>query len=233
MSVHIGAEEGAIAETVLLPGDPLRAKFIAEHFLSDVHCYTKVRNMFGFTGTYKGVRISVQGAGMGLPSTAIYVNELINEYAVKTIIRVGTTGSLRADLEIGQTVLVMSASTDSNINRLKFDGMDYAPTADFELLVRAKQKAQELAIPVHIGGIFSTDSFYGISPERYKKWSDHGVLGLEMESTALYTIAAGKQVKALTILTVSDNLITGAMTTSEEREQNIEDVARLALESAI
>ena len=233
MSFHIGAKEGEIAETVLLPGDPLRAKFIAENFLSDVTCYNQVRNMLGFTGTYKGARISIQGAGMGLPSTAIYTNELINDYKVKTIIRVGTTGSIRSDIKIGQTILVMSACTDSNINRHKFDGMDYAPTADFELLVKAFQKAQEMSIPVKVGGIFSTDIFYNDSPERYKIWSEHGVLGLEMESTALYTIAARRKVKALTVLSVSDNLITGEVTSAEDREKNVEDIARIALETAV
>ena len=233
MSIHIGAQKGEIAETVLLPGDPLRAKFIAESYLSDIHEYTSVRNMLGFTGIYKGLKISVQGSGMGIPSTAIYVNELIKDYGVKTIIRVGTTGSIKADIQVGDIILAQSACTDSNVNRLKFGGMDYAPMADFSLLMKAYKKAEELSIPVKVGAVFSTDTFYNGSIERYDIWGKHGVLGLEMESTALYTLAAGYGIKALTILTVSDNIITGEAMAAEDRERNIADVARLALETAL
>lgn len=233
MSFHIGAKKGEIAETVLLPGDPLRAKFIAENFLEDVVCYNKVRNMFGFTGTYKGNRISIQGAGMGIPSTAIYANELVDEYGVKTLIRIGTCGSLRKDIDLGEIILASSANTDSSMNRIKFGGMDFAPTANFELLDKAYHKARELSIDTRVAPIFSSDSFYDDNTDRYKIWADHGVLGVEMESTVLYTIAAKNGLKALTILTVSDNLVTGEVATSEDREKKIVDMARIALEITV
>ncbi len=231
MSLHIEAKKGEIAETVLVPGDPLRAKFIAENFLSDVVCYNRVRNMFGFTGTYKGQKISVQGTGMGIPSTSIYVTELVREYGVKTLIRVGTCGGLRADIKLGQTILAQSASTDSSANKLKFGGMDFAPTANFKLLSNAYQKAGELSIPVMVGSVFSTDTFYGDEANRYQIWSQYGLLGVEMESSILYTIAAGEGAKALSLLTVSDNLVTGEIASSEAREKKIEDMAKIALES--
>ena len=229
MSFHIGAEKGEIAETTLLPGDPLRAKFIAGSFLENISCYNTVRNMLGFTGTYQGHRISIQGAGMGIPSTAIYANELINEYGVKTMIRIGTCGSIQDDIGIGEVILAMSASTDSSMNRIKFNGMDFAPTADFELLNQAYYKAKELSIETLVGGIFSTDSFYDDNPDRYKIWAEHGILGTEMESALIYTLAAKKKVRALSILTVSDNLITGQVMSSDDRESKIEDMAKIAL----
>ncbi len=230
MSFHIGAKKGEIAETVLLPGDPLRAKFIAENFLENVMCYNEVRNMLGFTGTYKGTEISIQGTGMGIPSTAIYVNELVSEYGAKTLIRIGTCGSLKREIELGEIILAISANTDSSINRHKFGGMDYSPTANFELLDKAYHKARELSIDTRVAPIFSSDSFYDDNPDRYKIWADHGVLGVEMESAVLYTIAARKNVRALTILTVSDNLITEEVAPAEDREKKIVDMARIALE---
>jgi purine-nucleoside phosphorylase len=233
MSFHIAANKDEIADVVLLPGDPLRAKFIAENYLEDISCYNKVRNMFGYTGTYKGKKISVQGAGMGLASTAIYVNELIDDYGVKTIIRVGTCGSIVKDLKPGGIVLAMGANTDSSVNRLKFGGMDYAPIADFGLLYKAFNIAKEKSIEVRVGGIFSTDSFYNSDPDRYKIWAKHGVLGVEMESTVLYTIAARAGVRALSVLTVSDNLLTGEFASADEREKQIEDMTRIALEVVV
>lgn len=230
MSFHIGAQKSDIAETVLLPGDPIRAKFIADSFLEDVHQYTDVRNMLGFTGIYKGMRISVQGSGMGMPSTAIYANELIKEYGAKTIIRVGTCGSLMKEIGLGEVILAMSANTDSNINRVTFHGMDYSPVADFELLDKAWHKAQELSIPVRVGGIFSTDFFYDDDPDKYTVWADHGVLGVEMESAMLYTLAAKTKTRALSILTVSDNLVTKEFNTVDDRIHQIEDITRIALE---
>ncbi len=230
MSFHIGAKKGEIAETVLLPGDPLRAKFIADNFLENVVCYNEVRNMYGFTGTYKGKEISIQGTGMGIPSTAIYANELVDEYGAKTLIRIGTCGSLKREISLGEILLASSANTDSSINKIKFGGMDFAPTADFELLDKAFHKARELSIETRVAPIFSSDSFYDDNPDRYKIWADHGVLGVEMESTVLYTIAAKKNVRALTILTVSDNLVTGEVSSSEDREKKIVDMAKIALE---
>lgn len=229
MSFHIGAKKGEIAETVLLPGDPLRAKFIADSFLEDVHCYSNVRSMSGYTGTYQGNRVSIQGGGMGIPSTAIYANELINEYGVKTLIRIGTCGSLKKEIGLGEIILASSANTDSSVNRLTFEGMDFAPTANFELLDKAFYKAKEMSINAIVAPIFSTDTFYGDKKDRYKIWADHGVVGVEMESTILYTLAAKNGLRALTILTVSDNLVTGEVTSSEFREKKIEDMAKIAL----
>ena len=230
MSVHIGAKMGEIAETVLLPGDPLRAKFAAQNLLDSAVCYNEVRGMLGYTGFYKGKRVSIQGAGMGLPSNSIYVNELISDYKVKSIIRVGTFGSIQENLKIGQVALAASASTDSSFNKIRFNGKDYAPTANFELLLSAYGKAKELGVDCVVGNIFSADSFYNPDPNWWKIWAEHGVLGAEMESTAIYTIAAKNNVKALSILTVSDNIVTGEFSTAKDREQSFEDMMKIALE---
>jgi len=232
MSIHIGAKKGDIADTVLLPGDPLRAKFVAENMLENAFCYNEVRGMYGYTGTYKGKRVSIQGAGMGLPSTSIYVNELITEYEVKNIIRVGTFGCIQKDLKVGQVALAMSASTDSNINKLIFGDQHYAPTADFSLLLNAYNEAKKLGVDVKIGNIFSADSFYNPNPNWWKIWAEYGVLGAEMESSGIYTIAAKHNVKALSILTVSDNIVTGAASTAKEREQSFTEMMTIALEIA-
>ncbi|WP_448821186.1 purine-nucleoside phosphorylase [Cetobacterium sp.] len=233
MSVHIGAKKGDIAETVLLPGDPLRAKWIAETFLEDVVCYNEVRGMYGYTGTYKGRRVSVQGTGMGVPSISIYVNELIRDYGVKNLIRVGTAGSYREDIKIRDVILAMSSSTTSGINRLRFDGADYAPTADFELFMRAAEAAKVKGIKIKGGNVLTVDEFYGDNFEAYKKWANFGVLCVEMETAALYTIAAKYNAKALTILTISDSLVTGEETTSLERQTTLKDMVEIALESVV
>lgn len=233
MSVHIGAKKGEIAETVLLPGDPLRAKWIAETFLEDVVCYNEVRGMYGYTGTYKGRRVSVQGTGMGVPSISIYVNELIRDYGVKNLIRVGTAGSYREDIKIRDVILAMSSSTTSGINRLRFDGADYAPTADFELFMRAAEAAKVKGIKIKGGNVLTVDEFYGDNFEAYKKWANFGVLCVEMETAALYTIAAKYNAKALTILTISDSLVTGEETTSLERQTTLKDMVEIALESVV
>lgn len=232
MSIHIGAKENDVANTVLLPGDPLRAKFIAENFLENVYCYNEVRGMYGFTGTYKGKRVSVQGTGMGLPSISIYVNELIRFYNVKNLIRVGTCGSMQKDIELRDIVIAMSACTDSSVNKLRFNGMDYAPTASFYLLKKAYEIAREKGIEPRVGSVLSSDTFYNDNPDEWKKWADYGVLAVEMESTALYTLAAKYKVNALTLLTVSDSLVTGSMTTSEERQKTFTKMVEIALESA-
>ncbi|WP_297486707.1 purine-nucleoside phosphorylase [uncultured Cetobacterium sp.] len=231
MSVHIGAKKGEIAETVLLPGDPLRAKWIAETFLEDVVCYNEVRGMYGYTGTYKGKKISVQGTGMGVPSISIYVNELIREYDVKNLIRVGTAGSYREDIKVRDVILAMSASTTSGVNRLRFSGADYAPTANFDLFMKAAEVAKNKGIKVKGGTVLTSDEFYGDNFESYKKWADFGVLCVEMETAALYTIAAKYNVKALTILTISDSLVTGEETTSQERQTTLKEMIEIALES--
>ncbi len=232
MSIHIGAKEGQIADTVLLPGDPLRAKWIAETYLENVICYNEVRGMLGFTGNYKGKRISVQGSGMGVPSISIYVNELINSYNVKNLIRVGSCGSIRPEIKIRDIILAMTSSTDSNINKLCFDGKDYAPSANFELLKRAYDIAKSKEIDVKVGNILTSDTFYHDDPNYWKQWADYGVLAIEMETTALYTIAAKFNVKALTLLTVSDSLITQEETSSEERQKTFNQMIEIALEIA-
>jgi len=229
VSIHIGAEPGQIASTVLLPGDPMRAKFFAETMLEDVICFNKVRGMLGFTGHYKGKRVSVMGTGMGIPSHSIYVHELINTYGVTTLMRVGTCGAFDADLEIGDIVLAMSASTNSNVNRLRFKGMDYAPTANFELLLAAYNAAKEMGIDVRVGPILSGDTFYGDDREVWKLWASYGVLAVEMEAAGLYTLAAKFNVRALAILTVSDSAATHKAASSEEREKGYSRMAELAL----
>ena len=230
MSIHIGAEKGDIAPSILLPGDPLRAKFIAETLLEKPTCFNEVRGMLGFTGTYRGKRVSVMGTGMGIPSHSIYVHELIAEYDVNTLIRVGTCGGLQQDLEIGDVVLAMSASTDSHVNRLRFDGMDYAPTARFELLLKAHEAAKANSVDVRVGNIVSSDTFYHDDPESWKRWAAFGVLAVEMETAGLYTLAAKFNVDALSILTVTDKLTTHERVSSEQRERGFTRTAEIALD---
>ena len=230
MSIHIGAEQGQIAPTVLLPGDPLRAKYIAETMLEDVFCYNEVRGMLGYTGRYGDKSVSVQGTGMGIPTLSIYVHELVTEYHVKTLIRVGTCGAFQPHLTVGDIVLPMTASTDSHINRLRFEGMDYAPAASFHLLLKAYETAKERGARVHVGGIFSSDTFYGDDPESWRKWAAYGALAAEMETSGLYTLAAKFKVHALSVLTVSDSLVTGEFSTAEQREEGFPQMAEIALE---
>lgn len=229
MSVHIGAKKGEIAETVLLPGDPMRAKWIAEAFLENPICYNDVRGMLGFTGTYQGKKISVQGTGMGIPSTLIYTHELINDYGVKNLIRVGSAGSFQKEVEIRNIVIAMSASTNSGLNSIRFNGADYAPTVSFELFQKALEIAKKKNIPLKAGNILSSDEFYADEFESYKKWADYGVLCVEMETNGLYTVAAKYKVNALSILTISDSLVTGERTTSEEREKTFKEMIEIAL----
>jgi purine-nucleoside phosphorylase len=234
MSTHIGAKPGEIAERVLLPGDPLRAKWIAETYLEDAKCYSTVRNMFGFTGRYQGVDVSVQGSGMGMPSASIYAHELINEYGVKTLIRVGSCGALSESLQLRDVVAAIGSSTDSNMNRMRFDGLiDYAPVADFGLLRTAVDVAARRGIEMHVGPILAADAFYSDRPDLYDALADYGVLAVEMESAALYTIAARFRARALTILTVSDHIKTGEHTSPEEREQTFSQMVEVALETVI
>ena len=232
MSIHIGATQGQIASTVLLPGDPLRAKHIAETFLQDVVCFNEVRGMLGYTGRYGDKTVSAMGSGMGMPSLSIYVNELVTEYNVETLIRVGTCGAFQPDLKIGDIVLAMTASTDSHINKLRFGGMDYAPAASFDLLLKAYNAAKERGINVQVGGIFSSDTFYNDDPDWWKIWSEYGALVVEMESNSLYTLGAKFKISTLSILTVSDNLVTGEALTAEQREKSFTKMAKIALEIA-
>jgi purine-nucleoside phosphorylase len=234
MSTHIGAQPGEIAERVLMPGDPLRAKWIADTFLADAVCYSTVRNMFGFTGTYQGVPVSVQGSGMGMPSCSIYTHELINEYGVKTLIRVGSCGALVESLQLRDVVAASGSSTDSAMNRARFDGLiDYAPVADFYLLRSAVDAAERRGIQMRVGPILAADAFYTDRPDLYDSLADYGVLAVEMESAALYTIASRFRARALTILTVSDHIKTGEKTTADEREQTFSDMIEIALGAVI
>lgn len=232
MSIHINAEQGAIASTVLMPGDPLRAKFIAETFLENAVCYNEVRGMYGYTGFYKGKRISVQASGMGIPSISIYAHELINSYNVKNIIRVGTCGALQEDIKIKDVIIAMATSHDSNINLQRFEGMTYAPTASFELLNKAYQAAGKLGIAVKVGNVFTTDTFYHDDPKDWKRWADFGVLAVEMETAGLYTLAGKHGVNALTIMTVSDSLVTGEAASSADRQTTFTEMMKIALELA-
>ncbi|ENQ3077709.1 purine-nucleoside phosphorylase [Bacillus sp. WLY-B-L8] len=233
MSIHIGAKEGEIAESILLPGDPLRAKYIAENFLEDVTCYNNVRGMLGFTGTYKGKRVSVQGTGMGVPSISIYVNELIQSYGVKNLIRVGTCGAIQKDVKVRDVIIAMTACTDSNINRLTFPGFDFAPCANFDLLKKAYDAGIEKGLHIRVGNVLTADVFYRESMDMVKKLGEYGVLAVEMETTALYTLAAKYGVNALSVLTVSDHIFTGEETTAEERQTTFNEMIEIALDAAI
>lgn len=232
MTVHIGAKKGDIAETILLPGDPMRARFVAEKYLENPVCYNEVRGMYGYTGYYKGKRISVQGTGMGMPSIGIYSHELIVDYGVKNLIRIGSCGSFNENIKVRDVLLAMSASTNSNYaSQYDLPGT-FAPTASYELLEKAKKTADEKSIPVKVGTILSSDIFYDANPDSWKKWAAMGVMGVEMEAAALYMNAAKLGANALAILTVSDSLITHELTTSEEREKTLTDMMEIALELA-
>lgn len=233
MSIHLNAEPGQIAETVLLPGDPLRAKHIAETFFTDPQLHNTVRGMSGYTGTYKGHRVSVQGTGMGIASSMIYVHELITEYGCKNLIRVGTAGSYQPHVHVRDLVIAQAASTDSNINRIRFGEKTFAPIASFDLLLRAYQIAQERGFTTHVGNIMSSDTFYHDDFDQYKIWADYGVLAVEMEAAGLYTLAAKHGVKALTILTISDHLITHEVTSAEERQVTFNGMIEVALDAAL
>lgn len=234
MSIHIGANKGDIADKILLPGDPLRAKFIAENYFENVKQYNEVRGMLGYTGTYKGERISVQGTGMGVPSISIYVNELMNDYDVQKLVRVGTCGGMQEDVNIRDVILAQGSTTDSQMNRNTFGGVDYAPLADFDLLKKAHNITEEKGLTTHVGNVFTSDIFYRDNSETFNQLlMDHRVLGVEMETTALYTLAAKFNRQALSILTVSDHIITGEATTSEERQTSFNQMMELALETVI
>jgi purine-nucleoside phosphorylase len=233
MSTHIGAAAGEIAPHVLLPGDPLRAKWIAENFLEDARCYSTVRNMLGFTGTYRGEPVSVQGTGMGQPSLAIYVHELCAEYGARSLVRVGSCGALAAHLALRDVIIAMSASTDSSMNHLRFDGVHYAPTADFDLLRAAFDAAGARGLDVHVGQVASWDVFYSDRPELLQRLGDYGVLAVEMETAALYTLAAKHRARALSLLTVSDSLVSGEETSAQEREQTFGEMVELALDTVV
>lgn len=230
MSTHINAPEGAIAKNILLPGDPLRAKFIAENFLENAKLYNEVRGMFGFTGTYKGVPVSVQGTGMGQPSLSIYVTELFKDYGVENAIRVGTCGAIQEDLELRDTILVNSACSDSCLLNQRFGNLHFAPTADFNLVKTADRVAEEMKIRYSVGSVVSSDFFYDINAN-WKKWKEYGVKGIEMESAELFTLAAQYKRHAMAIMTVSDHILKGGETTAEERQTTFTNMMKIALET--
>jgi len=230
---HINAQPDDFAETVLMPGDPLRAKYIAENFLGDAKQVCDIRNMFGYTGSYKGHRVSVMGHGMGIPSCNIYVHELIADYGVKNIIRTGSCGAVRDDVNLMDIVIGMGASTDSKVNRIRFNDHDFAAIADFSLLEEAVKQARAQDVSVRVGNIFSSDLFYTPEPEIFEKMKKLGILGVDMEAAGIYGVAADHGVKALTILTVSDHIIRGEKLNSEERKESFNDMMKVALETAI
>jgi purine-nucleoside phosphorylase len=233
MSIHIAAKQGEIAEAILLPGDPLRAKFIAETYLENPIQYTSVRNILGFTGKFKGKPVSVQGTGMGIPSISIYIHELFREYGVKKAIRIGTAGAIQESLKVRDMVLAMSASTDSAVNTRRFGGLCYAPTASWRLLKNAWDAAKNKGMEVTVGNVVSEDLFYTEDPEEWKRWAKYGALALEMETAELYTVAAKFGREALAILTISDHLVTGEVTSAEERQTAFTRMMEVALETAI
>lgn len=233
-TAHINAaKKGDIAESILLPGDPLRAKFIAETFLEDAVCYNEIRGMLGYTGFYKGVRVSVQGTGMGMPSMGIYSHELIAEYGVRNLIRVGSAGSFHEEVKLMDIVVGLSASTDSNWQHTYNLPGNFSPCCDFELLMKVKQTADEQNLTIHAGNIVSCDVFYEDDTDWWKRWAKMGVLAVEMEAAALYMNAARLGANALAIVTISDHFITGGRLTALQREESFTDMMKLALEAAV
>jgi purine-nucleoside phosphorylase len=230
---HISAPDGAFAEAILLPGDPLRAKHIAETLLDDAVEVTSVRNMLGFTGTYKGMDVSVMGTGMGVPSASIYITELIRSYGVKRLVRIGSCGGTSEDVAIRDLVLAIGACTDSGVNRARYGGWDYAATADFGLLKAAAGVAEAKGQTVHVGNVHTTDSFYNPVADALATMQRMNVLAVEMETAGLYVIAAEEGVRALAVMTVSDHLITQSETTSEERESTFDDMVVLSLDALV
>ena len=230
---HINAEKGDFAETVLFPGDPLRAKYIAETFLEDVKQVNDVRNMLGFTGTYKGKRISVMGSGMGIPSCSIYAKELITEYGVKNLIRIGSCGAISTDVKVRDVLIGMGASTDSQANRLRFKGQDFAAIADYGLLSAVVKAADAKGIKYRVGNLFSADLFYTPDPEMFDVMEKMDILGVEMEAAGLYGVAKEFGAKALCVCTVSDHIRTGEKTSADERQSTFNEMIEITLEAAI
>ena len=228
---HISAPEGAFAGSILLPGDPLRARYIAETFLDDAVVVTSVRNMLGFTGSYRGTPVSTMGTGMGVPSAAIYVTELVRVYGVRRLVRVGSCGGISPDVKMREAILAIGAATDSATNRTRYNGWDYAPTANFDLLRAAADAAAALGIKTHVGNLHTSDLFYNTYQNSLEIWQRMGILAVEMETAGLYAIAAEERAQALSIVTVSDHLVTGEVTSPDERERTFDDMVRIALEA--
>ena len=232
MTIHIGAKPGDIAETVLLPGDPYRAKWAAETFLEDVKLVNEVRGMLGFTGMWKGNRVTIQGSGMGMPSLSIYANELIKEYNAQTLIRIGSCGGMQEKIAVRDVILATTSSTLSTPSRGIFKELQFAPTCDFGLLHKAYHAAEKRGVPTHVGGIYSADVFYDERPDLNEQMTRHGILAVEMEAAELYTLASRYDRRALAVLTVSDHLITGEALPAEDREKSFGDMVEIALEAA-
>ena len=232
MTIHIGAKPGDIAETVLLPGDPYRAKWAAETFLDQPKLINEVRGMLGFTGTYKGNPVTIHGSGMGMPSLSIYVNELIRDYGAKTLIRIGSTGGMQPHVGLRDVIIAMTASTVSTPSSTIFKELNFAPSANYTLLHAAAHAAEKRAVTTHVGGIYSSDTFYDERPDLNEQMTRHGILAVEMETAELYILAARHAVRALSILTVSDHLQTGEELPSDQREKSFGDMVEIALEAA-
>ncbi len=230
---HLSAQPGEFADTVLLPGDPLRARAIAERWFEDVRQVNEVRNALAFTGTYRGMPVSVLGTGMGIPSASIYTTELVREYGVTRLVRVGSAGALQDHVAIRDVVLAVGACTDSGVNRARYAGMDFAAIADFELLRSAATAAERRGVTVRIGNVHSADLFYDPRPERFETMERMGVLAVEMEAAGIYGVAAENGARALTVLTVSDHIKTGEQTTSEERQQTFDEMVDVALDGLV
>ncbi len=232
-TAHINAERGDFADVVLMPGDPLRAKYIAETYLDNPKQVCDVRNMFGFTGTYKGRELSVMGHGMGIPSCSIYATELVKDFGVKKMIRVGSCGAVSEHVKVRDVVIGMGASTDSMVNRARFGGMDFAAIADFGMTRALVDAAKAQNITPHVGNVFSADLFYSPQPELFDVMAKYGIVGVEMEAAGIYAVAAEFGVKAAAVFTVSDHIKTGEQTTAEERQNTFNDMMVIALESVL
>ena len=232
MTIHIGADPGDIAETVLLPGDPYRAKWAAEQFLDTPKLVNETRGMLGFTGTWNVHPVTIHGSGMGMPSLSIYVNELIRDFGAKTLIRIGSCGGMQDHVDVRDVILAMTSTTLSTPSRGIMREVNYAPCADWGLLRAAADAAQAKGTPTHIGGIYSSDVFYDERPDLNEQMVRHGILGVEMEAAELYTLAARHKCRALAVLTVSDHLLTGASLPAEDRERSFGDMVEIALQAA-
>lgn len=232
MTIHIGANPGDIAETVLMPGDPLRAKWVAETFLDNPVCINEVRGMLGFTGTWKGNRVTIHGSGMGMASLSIYANELIKDYGVQTLIRIGSAGGMQKKVNVRDVILAMTASSLSTPSRGIFKELNFAPCADFDLLLAAHKAATSRGTPTHVGGIYSSEVFYDERPDLNEQMVRHGILGVEMEAAELYNLAARHGRRALAVLTVSDHLLTGEALPADQRQSSFSDMVEIALEAA-
>lgn len=232
-TAHINAAPGDFAETTLLPGDPLRAKHIAETFLERAEEVTNVRNMLGFTGYYKGHRVSVMGSGMGIPSASIYYKELITEYGVKNLIRIGSCGGLSRTVKARDVIIALGAGTDSQVNRIRFKGYDFAATCHYELLEKAVKAARNLGIKAKVGNLFTTDLFYSPDVEKLDILEKHGILGVEMEVAGLYGVAAEFGAKTLAVCTVSDHIRTGEDLDAKERQMSFNEMVEITLESVL